>query len=287
MPGASKAKKQVLVLATSTQVTGTREKTVETPEVVETTKTVETAGTGKNGKKSKGGYSENLVQVPCICYSINFGKKSVSALFDLGSKVNAVHPVFAKELVLLIRPTDIGAQKIDSTMLDTFKMVVVAFSVTNKANQVRFFEETFLIANVSLEIVLGILFLILSGADVNFFGQELWWSAYTTKKTLLTTRRVELVSKKEFAAVALDPEYETYVVHIGSVSSNASPSSSLLNIPPSRRPQIFGLIAKKTSTKVPAKYSDFANVFSPDLASELPKHTGINNPAIELVNGYL
>ena len=37
--------------------------------------------------------------------------------------------------------------------------------------------------------------------------------------------------------------------------------------------------------KVPAKYSDFADVFSSDLASELPKHTGINNPAIESVNG--
>ena len=47
-------------------------------------------------------------------------------------------------------------------------MVVVAFSVVNKANRVRFFEETFLLANVSPEIVFGMLFLILSGADVDF-----------------------------------------------------------------------------------------------------------------------
>ena len=37
--------------------------------------------------------------------------------------------------------------------------------------------------------------------------------------------------------------------------------------------------------KVPAKYLDFADVFSPDLASELPKQTGINDHAIELVEG--
>ena len=31
----------------------------------------------------------------------------------------------------------------------------------------------------------------------------------------MTTRRVELVGKKEFAAAELDPEHETYVVHVG------------------------------------------------------------------------
>ena len=49
----------------------------------------------------------NLARVPCIRYPINFGKKSVSALLDLGSEVNAVHPAFAKELGLLIRPTNV------------------------------------------------------------------------------------------------------------------------------------------------------------------------------------
>ena len=37
--------------------------------------------------------------------------------------------------------------------------------------------------------------------------------------------------------------------------------------------------------KVFAEYSDFADIFSPDLASELPEHTGINNHVIELVEG--
>ena len=52
-------------------------------------------------------------------------------------------------------------------------MVVAAFSVEDKANQLRFFEETFLVANVSPEVVLGMLFLTLSGADVDFLGREL------------------------------------------------------------------------------------------------------------------
>ena len=92
------------------------------------------------------------------------------------------------------------------------------------------------------------------------------------------------MGKKEFAAAALDSEHETYIVHVGSVSSDASPSFSL-NVHPSRRPQVSGLIAKEAPTKVPAKYLDFPDVFSPNLASELPEYTGINSHAIELVDG--
>ena len=53
-------------------------------------------------------------------------------------------------------------------------MIVAAFSVVDKANQVRFFEKTFLVANVSPEVVFGMPFLTLSGKDIDFLGQELW-----------------------------------------------------------------------------------------------------------------
>ena len=69
-------------------------------------------------------------------------------------------------------------------------------------------------ANVSPKIVLEILFLILSGADVDFLGWELWWRTYTTEKALSTTKRIELVNKKEFAAATLDSEHKTYVVYV-------------------------------------------------------------------------
>ena len=234
---------------------------------------------------------KTLEHILCIHYLVQFkkdtSKAQVQALINSESEVNTIHPTFAKQLGLPIRPTDIGAQKIDGIILDTHGMIVVAFSVVDKANWVRFFEETFLVANVSLEVVFGMPFLILSGADVDFSGWELRWRTYTTKKVLLTTRCVELVGKKEFAAITLDPEHKTYVVHVVLLSSTplASLGSPPLNIYPSRRPQISGLIDKEAPTKVPIKYLDFADVFSSDLASELPEHTGINNYAIELVEG--
>ena len=94
------------------------------------------------------------------------------------------------------------------------------------------------------------------------------------------------MGKKKFAAVALDSEHETYIVHVGSVRSNTLPSSSPLelDVHPSRRPQVSSLIVEETSTKVSAEYLDFADVFSPDLASKLPEHSGINNHAVKLVD---
>ena len=204
-------------------------------------------------------------------------------LHDLGSEINATHPTFAKELGLPIRPADVEAQKIDSSTLDIFKIVAAAFSVMDKAHQVRFFEETFLVANVSPKVVFGMPFLILNGANVDFLVRELQWRTYTTEKALSTTKYVKLIGKKEFTAAALDSKYKIYIVHIKSISSVVLPSSFLLDtdIHPSRRSQVSSLIADKAPTKVSAEYLDFADIFSPDLASKLPKHIGINNHAIE------
>lgn len=92
----------------------------------------------------------------------------VLALFNSGSEVNAIYPTFAQEIGLLIRPTDVGAQKMDGNPLNTYGIVVTAFSLTDKANRVKFFKKTFMVANINLEVVFGMLFFILSGADVNF-----------------------------------------------------------------------------------------------------------------------
>ena len=94
-------------------------------------------------------------------------------MINLGSEVNAIHPTFAKQLDLPIKQTDVGVQKIDGTILETHEIVVTTFLVMDKVNRVKFFEETFLVTNVSPKVVLGMLFLTLSGADIDFSGWEL------------------------------------------------------------------------------------------------------------------
>lgn len=52
-------------------------------------------------------------------------------------------------------------------------MIVSTFSIFDKDRKKRVFEENFLLADVQLNIVLGMLFLTISKADIDFQAQDL------------------------------------------------------------------------------------------------------------------
>ncbi len=116
--------------------------------------------------------TEELKQVPCIRYPVTL-KNQTKALLDSESKVNAMSQAFAQQLGLKIRKTNVGAPKIDGTTLETYGMVVSTFSVSDKDGRERFFEESFLLADVSPDIVLGMPFLTMSNAEVDFQARDL------------------------------------------------------------------------------------------------------------------
>ena len=47
-------------------------------------------------------------------------------------------------------------------------MVVLIFFILDKDDRERFFEKSFLLADVNLDVVFGMLFLIMSNADIDF-----------------------------------------------------------------------------------------------------------------------
>ena len=156
-------------------------------------------------------------------------------------------------------------------------MVIVDCLVKNKLGRVQFFQKTFLLANIGLEVILGMFFLTLSKADIRFVEHELVWRTYTAAEALPTTRRVEIIDKREFAAAALNADDETFVVHVAAL---AEPTT--MPIHPSCQAQVAALTSEETG--IPAEYSDFSNVFSSDSAAELPEHTGINDLPIDLLD---
>ena len=225
-----------------------------------------------------------LERVLCIWYPVRFRRKNdededkdMRALINFGSKVNAIQPAYATKLSLRARKIDVGAQKIDRSHLDTFGIFIVDCSVKDKLGRIQFFQETFLLANIGLEVVLRMPFLTLSKADVRFAELELVWRTYTATEALPTTRRVEIIDKWEFAAAALNADDETFMVHIATL---AEPTT--MPIHPSRQAQVATLTSEETG--IPAEYSDFSNVFSSDSAAELPEHTGINDHPIDLLD---
>ncbi len=117
-----------------------------------------------------------------------------------------------------------------------------------------------------------------NNVDVDF--TELWkltCRTYTAAKALPTSSWVKLIDKREFARAALDKNLETFVVHVSALEATT--------IHPSWAAQIAALQWDKALTEISAKYSDYADVFSSDLAIELPENTGLNEHAIELVEG--
>ena len=208
--------------------------------------------------------------VSCIRYPIWFKKSKiqVEALIDSGNKVNTMTPAYALKLGLKVHTTDVRAQKIDSSTLETFGMVLASFQIEDKLSRIQYFQKTFLLADISVKVVLRMPFLTLSNVNIQFAEKKLTWRSYITTEALPTTKRVEIIDKKEFAGVALDENVEAFVVHVTSLSLK------LISIHPAQKAQIALLIAKKV--KIPTNYLDFSDVFLEEKALVLSEITDLN-----------
>ena len=100
--------------------------------------------------------------------------------------------------------------------------------------------------------------------------------SYTTAKALLTTKRVELINKKEFAKVVLDGNSKTFVFHVASFNL-------VSRIHLDRTAHISSFLNEEV--KILDEYLDFANVFLEEKASVLLKHIELNEHIIKLENG--
>ena len=79
-----------------------------------------------------------------------------------------MNPDFIIKLSLWVCKTKVGVSKIDGLDPDTLDMVKASFSIEDKEKRFRFFEETFLLAYISMDINLGMLFFILSNIEIDF-----------------------------------------------------------------------------------------------------------------------
>ena len=61
------------------------------------------------------------------------------ALIDSESEINAMTPTYVSKLGLKVRPTNVGAQKVDSSTLKTFDIVLASFQVKDKLGRAYFF----------------------------------------------------------------------------------------------------------------------------------------------------
>ena len=76
---------------------------------------------------SNGG--EKVVKVLCIYYPVQFQKiqEQVRPFLDSGSEVNAINPAYVEKLGLKTCKTNVGAQKIDNSTFEIFRIVIADF----------------------------------------------------------------------------------------------------------------------------------------------------------------
>ena len=57
--------------------------------------------------------------------------------------------------------------------METYEIIVSTFFILDKNNKKRFFKKSFLSANIKLNIVLKIFFLIINNVNIDFQAQDL------------------------------------------------------------------------------------------------------------------
>ena len=98
-------------------------------------------------------------------------------------------------------------------------MTIAGFLIQDELNKIRFFEETFLLADTNMDVFLGMPFLSFSNADVQFDTENFTWRTYSIAEALPTTRQVELIDKHEISRAALDKNSETFIVHVAALEA--------------------------------------------------------------------
>lgn len=75
---------------------------------------------------------------------------------------------FVATLVLKPQPINVGIEKIDGLPLEIYGMTSAMFSIQDSPKMIWFFEETFMLTNIGIKIVLKMAFLSFSNTDIKF-----------------------------------------------------------------------------------------------------------------------
>ena len=113
---------------------------------------------------------KEVIKVPCIHYLVEFQEcqEQIRTLLNNGSEVNVMSLAYVEKLGIKIRKINVGVEKNDSSTLKAFGIVIADFQVEDKDSKPKFFQKTFFVANTKFEVILKMLFVKLSNADMSF-----------------------------------------------------------------------------------------------------------------------
>lgn len=123
-------------------------------------------------------------------------------------------PTFKANLGLSIWLISIRAQKIDVSGLKMYSMVILGFLIHDKLSKIWYFENSLLLAITSIDLILEMLFLVLSNINIQFDIESFLWRTFSTVEALSITKHVELIDNHKYTKIALDKNFQTFLVHV-------------------------------------------------------------------------
>lgn len=76
-----------------------------------------------------------------------------------------------------------------------------------------------MLADNGMKVILEIYFLFFSNADIQLNTEKLIRRSYIVTKILPTTNKIELIDKRKFAKMALNENFETFVVYLAALKA--------------------------------------------------------------------
>lgn len=92
-------------------------------------------------------------------------KIEIMVLINFKNKVNTRNSTNAAKLDLQIQKTYVNIQKIDSFFMETYGIFIASLKVFDSLVCLRFFKGTFLLAEIKMKVIFGILFLTYSNVN--------------------------------------------------------------------------------------------------------------------------
>ncbi|KAG7001976.1 hypothetical protein G7Y79_00030g065090 [Physcia stellaris] len=178
------------------------------------------------------------------------------AVLDTGAEVNLISHAYAKKLNLR-RSEALGCDAITvgSHRLKTYGVYFVQLEVPDVKETSRFFEESFLAVDLDWDLTLGMPWIQLSRAKVNWDDGSIKAWRCRKKHLIPTTCRIEDIEPEQLAEDIIDNEAEAYLMFVRVYTDK---QSDMHGVHISKRVQIeFVLIEMKKKFDVKITFSIF------------------------------
>lgn len=130
----------------------------------------------------------------CIQYPIQFQGSEVGkikVLINCNSENNVITPAYLTKWWLRPKPINNSTQKLHGLPPEIYDIASASFLLYNNLGKIWFFEETFLVADINIKVVLKMPFIALGNIDVDFTELEKpIWRSYTAPGALPIISRI-------------------------------------------------------------------------------------------------